>query len=222
MARSAIVSNTGWTSVGERLITRRISLVAVCWSSASLSPCLRPSISPVRSAYDIAVGEAPLTGAPHSRQNLACEGLSWWHPGHCIARAPGESEREGSDRWRELSLAEEGGQGWFDGRRRRPLFFVDPVITLEWLADLTRRRLDLGAGRRCERHCRRPSTRRFRGSHPPDHRTGGAPGGNRQEQRVSPAWRRDPTAPERRRWARMAWTARESWTVAIMGASGRS
>ena len=36
-ALSAIVSKTGWTSVGELLITRRISLVAVCCSSASVS-----------------------------------------------------------------------------------------------------------------------------------------------------------------------------------------
>ncbi len=34
-AAAAIVSNTGCTSLGERLITRRISLVAVCRSSAS-------------------------------------------------------------------------------------------------------------------------------------------------------------------------------------------
>ena len=34
-ALAAMVSNTGCTSVGELLITRRISLVAVCCSSAS-------------------------------------------------------------------------------------------------------------------------------------------------------------------------------------------
>jgi hypothetical protein len=34
-ARSAIASSTGFTSVGELEITRRISLIAVCWSSAS-------------------------------------------------------------------------------------------------------------------------------------------------------------------------------------------
>jgi hypothetical protein len=33
-ARSAIASKTGWTSVGELLMTRRISAVAVCRSSA--------------------------------------------------------------------------------------------------------------------------------------------------------------------------------------------
>jgi hypothetical protein len=37
LAFRAIVSKTGCTSVGELLITRRISLVAVCCSSASLT-----------------------------------------------------------------------------------------------------------------------------------------------------------------------------------------
>ena len=36
-ARAAIVSKTGWVSVGERAITRRISLVAVCCSSDSVT-----------------------------------------------------------------------------------------------------------------------------------------------------------------------------------------
>src|SRR5215831_3236956 len=35
VALVANASNTGWTSVGELEITRRISLVAACWSSAS-------------------------------------------------------------------------------------------------------------------------------------------------------------------------------------------
>ena len=34
IALLAIASNTGWVSVGDWLMTRRISLVAVCWSSA--------------------------------------------------------------------------------------------------------------------------------------------------------------------------------------------
>ena len=38
-----IVSNTGCTSVGELLMTRRISLVAVCCSSASVRSRLRAS-----------------------------------------------------------------------------------------------------------------------------------------------------------------------------------
>ena len=36
-----MVSNTGWTSVGELEMTRRISLVAVCCSSASVRSRLR-------------------------------------------------------------------------------------------------------------------------------------------------------------------------------------
>jgi hypothetical protein len=31
-----IAANTGWMSVGELEMTRRISAVAVCWSSASV------------------------------------------------------------------------------------------------------------------------------------------------------------------------------------------
>ena len=34
-ARSATACSTGWTSVGDDDVTRRISLIAVCWSSAS-------------------------------------------------------------------------------------------------------------------------------------------------------------------------------------------
>ena len=40
-ALSAMVSNTGCTSVGDRLITPRISLVAVCCSRDSVSASLR-------------------------------------------------------------------------------------------------------------------------------------------------------------------------------------
>ena len=41
----AMVSNTGWTSVGELQMTRRISLVAVCCSSVSVRSRLRVSSS---------------------------------------------------------------------------------------------------------------------------------------------------------------------------------
>ena len=37
VAAAAITSKTGWTSVGELAITRRISLVAVCCSSVSVT-----------------------------------------------------------------------------------------------------------------------------------------------------------------------------------------
>lgn len=37
---------------------------------------------------------------------------------------------------------------------QRALFFVDPVLTLEGLADLNRIRHDLGPRGRCERHSR--------------------------------------------------------------------
>ena len=44
-ARCAIVSKTGWVSVGEAEIARRISLVAVCCSSDSVSSRFRASSS---------------------------------------------------------------------------------------------------------------------------------------------------------------------------------
>ena len=44
-AFSATTSNTGWRSVGELAITRRISAVAVCCSKASLSSRRRVSTS---------------------------------------------------------------------------------------------------------------------------------------------------------------------------------
>ncbi len=43
-ALAAMVSNTGCTSVGDRLITCRISLVAVCCSSASLRGVEQPHV----------------------------------------------------------------------------------------------------------------------------------------------------------------------------------
>ena len=51
----AMVSNTGWTSVGERLMTRRISLVAVCCSSASVRSLLRAPSSVNRRTFSIAI-----------------------------------------------------------------------------------------------------------------------------------------------------------------------
>ena len=44
-ARSATASSTGCTSVGELEITRRISLIAVCWSSASFVWLKRRTLS---------------------------------------------------------------------------------------------------------------------------------------------------------------------------------
>ncbi len=53
-ARSAIASSTGCTSVGELEITRRISLIAVCCSSASFVSLNRRTFS---IAIDRLVGE---------------------------------------------------------------------------------------------------------------------------------------------------------------------
>ena len=72
-------ANTGWTSVGELEMTRRISAVAVCCSSASLRAL-------VISAYDGAGGPLGLAvrGVPHAPQNVACGRFSCWHRGHRI------------------------------------------------------------------------------------------------------------------------------------------
>ena len=50
-----MMSKTGWRSVGELLITRRISLVAVCCSSASLRSRLRASSSVNRRTFSMAM-----------------------------------------------------------------------------------------------------------------------------------------------------------------------
>ena len=80
--RAALVNtaaNTGWTSVGELEMTRRISAVAVCCSSASLRAL-------VISAYDGAGGPLGLAvrGVPHAPQNFACGRFSCWHRGQGI------------------------------------------------------------------------------------------------------------------------------------------
>ncbi len=49
------MSNTGWTSVGELLITRRISLVAVCCSRDARSSLLRVSSSVNSLTFSIAI-----------------------------------------------------------------------------------------------------------------------------------------------------------------------
>ncbi len=54
-AAAAIVSNTGCTSVCDWLITRRISLVAVCCSSASVRSRLRSPSSVNSRTFSIAI-----------------------------------------------------------------------------------------------------------------------------------------------------------------------
>ena len=54
-ARCAIVSKTGWVSVGDAEIARRISLVAVCCSSDSVSSRFRASSSVNRRTFSIAI-----------------------------------------------------------------------------------------------------------------------------------------------------------------------
>ena len=54
-ARFAIVSNTGWTSVGELEITRRISAVAVCCSRASVRSAFLACSSLSSRAFSMAI-----------------------------------------------------------------------------------------------------------------------------------------------------------------------
>ena len=55
IAASTMISNAGCASVGERLITRRISLVAVCCSSASVMSRLRACSSLNNRTFSIAI-----------------------------------------------------------------------------------------------------------------------------------------------------------------------
>ncbi len=66
-------------------MTRRISAVAVCCSSASVSARLRPSISRLQICVRLVVGLAPVKGPAHSSQNFACGRFSCWHRGQCIS-----------------------------------------------------------------------------------------------------------------------------------------
>ena len=52
---ATIASNTGWTSVCERLMTRRMSLVAVCVSSAVVSSRLLAWSSVKRRTFSMAI-----------------------------------------------------------------------------------------------------------------------------------------------------------------------
>src|SRR5262249_39981801 len=60
------------------------------------------SSSAFSSAYDLVFEEAP-TGAPHSRQNLACEGLSCWHRGHVMPGPPSGRVGGRSEQWAETN-----------------------------------------------------------------------------------------------------------------------
>jgi hypothetical protein len=104
-------SNTGWRFVGDVLMTRRISAVAVCCSRDSLRARARCSTSRSRSACDAPGDTLALVrwrSLPHSSQNLACGRFSCWHRGHASRRLPASRAGNGQDRWRELSLGRGG------------------------------------------------------------------------------------------------------------------
>src|SRR5262245_15427105 len=86
-------------------MTRRISLVEVCWSLATTSARLRLSTSVFRCAYDAVVGSTPLKGPPQSSQNLAVGRFSCWHRGHVIPEPPHRQADSAAERWTESSYA---------------------------------------------------------------------------------------------------------------------
>src|SRR5262249_8603499 len=110
MALCAIASKTGWASVGELEITRRISAVAVCCSTDSVSALLMRSTSVFSSAYDAVVGLTPFKGLAQSSQNLAVGRFSCWHRGHFMPRPSQRLGRERSEGYRKTSLAAGRGQ----------------------------------------------------------------------------------------------------------------
>src|SRR5215469_873421 len=98
-ALAAMLSNTGCTSVGERLITRRTSLVAVCCSRASVA-------ERCKSAYDGAGGASVWgrwRGVPHSPQNFIVGRFSYWHPGHVMPEPPSGRGGRRSESWAETN-----------------------------------------------------------------------------------------------------------------------
>src|SRR5215468_8423219 len=110
-ALRTIASNTGWTSVGELEITRRISLVAVCCSSASPSDRLRLSTSVFGCACEPVVRSGPLKGFAQCSQNLAVGRFSCWHRGHCISKPPNHRAGEHPNSRARVALRLPHGQG---------------------------------------------------------------------------------------------------------------
>src|SRR5215472_5682960 len=80
-------------------MTRRISAVALCCSAPSVSA----RCSSVYGAPDGPLSLVLPSGTPHSRQNLAREGLSCWHRGHFMPEPPSGRVGERSGTWAETN-----------------------------------------------------------------------------------------------------------------------
>src|SRR5215472_11808689 len=129
VAFSTSVWSTGSSSNAERLITLRISEVAVCWSTASVK-------ERCKSAYDGAGWALPSgrrRGAPHSEQNLWCEGFSCWHRGHVIRSLPAAGAAKGRDGGPRLTARVSRGQGRLDelGQAWDPVVLGEGAVFLE-------------------------------------------------------------------------------------------
>src|SRR5215470_5055375 len=105
-AFAAMASNTGWMSPGELLMTRRISLVAVCCSCASVK-------ERCKSAYGGAGWALPSgcrKGVPHASQNFAAARFSCWHRGHVMPEPPSGRSAKGRNRGPRLTAWDSHGQ----------------------------------------------------------------------------------------------------------------
>jgi hypothetical protein len=75
-ARSAIASNTGWTSVGDALMTCRISAVAVCCSSASWVSLKSRVLSIAITAWSANVCNRPISAGANGRTWLRSSAIT--------------------------------------------------------------------------------------------------------------------------------------------------
>src|SRR5689334_14804206 len=73
-----MASKTGWVSVRDIEIARKISDIAVCCARTSF----RALVSCAYESDGGPVRVGVLTGAAHSTQKFACGGFSCWHWGH--------------------------------------------------------------------------------------------------------------------------------------------
>ncbi len=108
-ARSAIASSTGCTLVGELEITCRISLIAVCFASASLVSLKRRTLSMAMAAWSANVWTSAISFSVNARTSIRCSAIApiawpsringtasvvWWPIRRCISRPCGKSSSD--------------------------------------------------------------------------------------------------------------------------------
>ena len=112
-ARSATASSTGCTSVGEAEVTRRISLIAVCCSSASFVWLKRRTFSIAIAAWSAKVLTRSTFSAANARASIRHSWIApmarssrmrgtasavWWPTRRCSSRPTGYSDSGASAR----------------------------------------------------------------------------------------------------------------------------